>query len=219
MAEARYVAHEAYVPPEGAEAALARFRSVLERRRSVRQFRPDPVPRAWIEEILRCACSAPSGANKQPWHFVAVSDPELKRRIRLAAEEEERRFYSERASEEWLRDLEPLGTDADKGFLEVAPWLVVMFKQVRPQGGGKHYYVDESCGIAAGMLLAAAQEAGLATLTHTPSPMGFLGELLGRPRGERAFLLVPMGLPAEELRVPELACQRKPMDEVVDWRD
>ena len=211
--------HEPYRPAEGADAALERFEGVLRQRRSVRDFSEEPVPRELVEGVLRCACSAPSGANKQPWFFVVVGDPGLKRRIRIAAEEEERRFYAERASEEWLRDLEPLGTDPDKSFLERAPWLVVMFKVVRPGDGGKHYYVDESCGIAAGMLLAAAQEAGLATLTHTPSPMGFLGDLLGRPKGERAFLLVPVGWPAAEVTVPVAAVARKPMAEVVEWRD
>ncbi|MCA9537626.1 MAG: nitroreductase family protein [Myxococcales bacterium] len=182
-------------------------------RRSVRDFRPDPVP---IEVLRRCvhlAAQAPSGANKQPWTFVLVTDPALKRRIRQGAEAEERAFYGGRASVEWLEDLAPLGTDADKPFLETAPALIVVFAQSRGADDSKHYYVKESVGIACGMLLMALHLCGLATLTHTPSPMQFLGEILGRPAFERAFLLIPVGYPAADCRVP--AIERKPLDAVL----
>ncbi|MCA8944185.1 MAG: nitroreductase family protein, partial [Planctomycetes bacterium] len=167
------------------------------------------------EEIVATATTAPSGANKQPWRFVCVQDLDTKRKIRAAAEREERELYAHRANAEWLADLEPLGTDANKEFLEVAPWLIVVFKLLRADGGGQHYYPTESVGIASGMLLAAAQQAGLATLTHTPSPMGFLREVLGRPEHERPFLLIPLGYPAEGCEVPQVASQRKPLDEVM----
>lgn len=175
------------------------------------------VSRETVEWVIRAAGTAPSGANKQPWRFVAVSDPGLKREIRLAAEEEEREFYARRAPAEWLADLAPLGTDEHKEFLEVAPWLVVVFKLMRGDDGGQVYYVNESVGIACGLLLAAAHHAGLATLTHTPSPMGFLSRVLGRPAHERAFLLVPMGYPAEDCQVPDVA--RKGLDEISVWRE
>jgi nitroreductase len=199
------------VPP--AEAARA-FHDVMRRRRSVRMFSDRPVPREAIEWVVRAACTAPSGANKQPWRFVCVSDPELKRKIRLAAEEEERAFYERRANDEWLRDLAPLGTDEDKAYLEVVPWLVVIFRLTQTDEGGQVYYGDESVGIATGMLLAAAHHAGLATLTHTPSPMKFLAEVLGRPAHERAYMLIPIGYPADDAEVPSHALSRKPLDEV-----
>jgi nitroreductase len=190
------------------------FRDRLAARRSVRDFSSDPVPRALIEAVVAAAASAPSGANKQPWRFVCVANVELKRKIRLAAEAEEREFYERRATEAWKADLAPLGTDEDKAFLEVAPWLVVVFRLVKGDDGGGVYYGDESVGIATGMLLAAAQMAGLATLTHTPSPMGFLAEVLGRPAHERAYMLIPMGWPAESCRVPAAALLKKPLGEV-----
>lgn len=193
------------------------FHELMDRRRSVREFSDRPVPKALIDELVRTASTAPSGAHKQPWTFCAVNDAELKRRIREAAEEEERRNYGGRMSEAWLRDLEPLGTDADKPFLETAPWLVVVFKRAYEEGpeGEKrnNYYVTESVGLATGLFLTAAHQAGLATLTHTPSPMNFLAELLERPANERAFLLIPVGHPAEECRVPDL--RRKPLDQVL----
>jgi len=199
----------------------ASFRAFLDSRRTVRDFSPDPVPRPVIEELVRAASTAPSGAHKQPWTFVAVADPDLKRRIRLAAEREEKLSYEGRMSEEWRRDLEPLGTTWEKPFLEIAPWLVVLFKQehgLHPDGAtSKHYYVNESVGIAAGMFLAAVHHAGLVTVTHTPSPMGFLGEILGRPRNERAFLLLPIGYPAPGAKVPDLA--RKPLEQVLVVRE
>lgn len=219
MAEPLFVPYaDRYVPPTSPEAALHAFHDVMRRRRSVRHFSDAPVSRALVEELVRIATTAPSGANKQPWRFVAVSDPQLKRRIRLAAEKEEREFYAHRASPEWLKDLEPLGTDPDKGFLETAPWLVVVFKLVRDDDEGQVYYVHESVGIAAGFLLAAAQHAGLATLTHTPNPMGFLSEVLGRPKHEKPFLLIPLGYPAPDCRVPRAALARKPLEEVLILR-
>lgn len=190
------------------------FRERMDRRRSVRFFSDRPVPQALMEELIRTAGTAPSGANKQPWTFCLVGDPELKRRIREAAEREERISYTGRMSAEWLADLAPLGTDWRKPFLETAPWLVVVFKQVhghRPDGSkAKHYYVEQSVGIACGLLIAAIHNAGLATLTHTPSPMNFLQDILGRPANERAFLLLPVGYATSPCPVPDIA--RKPLD-------
>lgn len=206
---------ERYVPPTSPEEAARQFHDVLALRRSVRAFSDKPVSKETIEWVVRAAATAPSGANKQPWRFVAVSDPELKRKIREAAEEEEREFYGRRASDRWLRDLAPLGTDDHKPYLEIAPWLVVIFKLNRTDDGGQVYYADESVGIATGMFLAAAQLAGLATLTHTPSPMKFLADLLMRPAHERAYMLIPVGYPAEDCEVPVHATRRKPLGEVL----
>ncbi len=172
--------------------------------------RDRPVPRALIEDCLRAAGTAPSGANQQPWHFVAVSDPAVKRRIREAAEAEEREFYAHRAPPDWLEALAPLGTDASKPFLEVAPWLIAVFIrrfERLPDGGKrKHYYTDESVGLATGLLVAALHHAGLVSLTHTPSPMKFLNDILGRPKDlERPFLLLVAGYPAPDARVPDIA--------------
>jgi len=190
------------------ERRAAAFADELSRRRTVRDFAPTPVPRAVIEHCLRAAGSAPSGANQQPWRFVAVSDAGIKRRIRAAAEAEERSFYERRAPEQWLAALAPLGTDADKPFLEVAPWLIAVFYErfVLDEAGVKHkrYYPHESVGIATGLLIAALHRAGLATLTHTPSPMGFLNQILGRPRNEMPYLLLVAGHPAEGCRVPDI---------------
>jgi nitroreductase len=208
--------HDPGVPPVE---ALQRVHDVLRRRRSIRAFSDRPVSRETIEWLVRCAGTAPSGANKQPWRFVCVASADLKRKIRLAAEEEERAFYSERASEEWLRDLAPLGTDEDKRYLDIAPWLVVVFKLTRDDDDGLIYYADESVGIAVGMFLAAAQAAGLATLTHTPSPMKFLCEVLGRPPNERPFVLIPVGYPADECEVPEHALWRKPLEDVAVFHE
>jgi nitroreductase len=194
----------------------------MRERRSVRDFSSRPVPREVVEACIEAACTAPNGANRQPWHFVAVSrdDPELRRRIREAAEEEERRFYEERAPEEWLEALAPLGTDAEKPFLEEAPWLVVIFAESwSPDGEGgrrKNYYVTESVGIATGMLITAVHLAGLVALTHTPSPMGFLNEVLDRPENERAFLVLVVGYPDEEARVPVI--EKKPLEQVSTFR-
>jgi nitroreductase len=196
------------------------FRSQIARRRTVRHFSDRPVPRALIDECLQAAGSAPSGANLQPWHFTVVTDPKLKKKIREAAEEQERHFYDHRASDEWLEALAPLGTDEHKPYLEIAPCLIAIFSQPyhrEPDGTKvKHYYPAESVGIATGFLIAALHDAGLATLTHTPSPMGFLNEVLGRPPHERAFLLLVVGFPAEDATVP--AIERKPLDEFVTHR-
>jgi nitroreductase len=188
----------------------------MRQRRSVRFFSDRPVEREAIEAICLAAGTAPSGANKQPWRFVCVSDPGLKKKIREGAEAEEREFYSRKANAEWLKDLEPFDTTPDKAFLEVAPWLIVVFKLMKTDEGGQVYYVNESVGIATGMLLAAIHHAGLASLTHTPSPMAFLGEILQRPEHERPFLLIPVGYPAENCVVPDI--QRKPLGKVVMWR-
>ena len=206
---------ERAVPSQPPEDAARAFHQVMRTRRSVRHFSDRPVSRETIEWVVRTAHGAPSGANKQPWRFVCVQDAATKRRIRLAAEQEEREVYQRRANEEWLRDLAPLGTDPDKSFLEVAPWLVVVFQLTHLDDGSQVYYLKESCGIATGFLLAAAHHAGLATLTHTPSPMGFLGEVLGRPQHERPFLLVPMGHPAADCRVPAAAMVRRPLEDVM----
>lgn len=206
---------ERYDPGETPEVVTARLYEVLRRRRTVRMYSDRPVSRETIENLVRIAGSAPSGANKQPWRFVCVQDASLKREIRLAAEEEEREFYGRRASEEWLADLAPLGTDANKEFLEVAPWLIVVFKLVKDDDGSQTYYTNESVGIAVGMLLAAAHMAGLATLTHTPSPMKFLRDVLQRPDYERPYLLIPVGYPAEGCVVPRFALGRKGLGQVM----
>ncbi len=195
-------------PPEEMKRRADRFLDEMSRRRSVREFSDRPVPDEVLRTCLEVAASAPSGANRQPWHFVVVADPEVKRRIREAAEREERDFYHGRAPSDWLEALEPLGTDEHKPFLETAPYLIAVFARLYGFDGDgqkiKHYYVNESVGIAVGFLLAALQEAGLATLTHTPSPMRFLSEILDRPRNERPFLLIPVGYPAPGARVPEI---------------
>mgnify|MGYP003387259298 CR=1 FL=1 len=193
--------------------AVRSFFETIDQRRTVREFATTPVPLELIEWVIRAAGTAPSGANKQPWRFVVVGDAETKRKMREAAEVEEREFYTRRASPEWLADLAPLGTDTNKEFLEKAPWVIVVFKLMQTDEGKQVYYVNESVGIAVGMLLAAAQIAGLATLTHTPSPMGFLSEVLGRPAHERAFVVIPIGYAAEGCRVPDI--HRKPLSEVM----
>jgi nitroreductase len=195
------------------------FQQQMAGRRSTRQFSTEPVPRELVEALLATACSAPSGANKQPWTFVAISDPTVKAAIREAAEREERRFYKELAPEEWLRDLAPLGTDWVKAHITDAPWVIVVFAQdygLAPDGKkSKHYYVNESVGIAVGFLLAAVRNAGLVALTHTPAPMEFLKRELDRPANERAYVLMPIGYPAPDARVPEIT--RRPLDRSVVW--
>lgn len=213
----KMIPHVPYAPEGTALEGAERFEGVMRQRRTVREFSDRPVPREVIETIIRAAGSAPSGANKQPWRFVAVSDPAIKKQIREAAEAEEREFYGRRVSDEWREDLRPFGTDEHKPFLEIAPWLIVVFKLVKTDEGGQTYYTNESVGIATGLLLAAAQHAGLATLTHTPSPMKFLGEVLGRPAHERAFLLIPVGYPANGCTVP--AIERKKLDEILVVHD
>lgn len=216
MTAAEFVPYpDRYVPKVAPEVALATFHDALRRRRSVREFDDRPVSREVIEGLVRCAHTAPSGANKQPWRFVCVQDPAVKARIREGAEQEEREFYERRANDEWLSDLAPLGTDAHKEFLTVAPWLVVVFQLTKTDDGGQVYYLKESVGLACGMFLAAAQLAGLATLTHTPSPMAFLGDILGRPAHERPFLLIPVGYPKAGCMVPKKALERRPLDEVM----
>lgn len=203
---------------EMAERANA-FYQQMRKRRSVRDFSSAPVPRQVIEDALRAAGSAPSGANMQPWHFCVVESAEIKKKIRLAAEAEEREFYQRRASEEWLDALAPLGTDAQKPFLETAPYLIVIFlKKFSEDGEGeqrKNYYTAESVGIATGMLLAALHNAGVATLTHTPSPMKFLNQILGRPNSERPYMIVVAGLPEEGAQVP--AITKKPLQEIAEF--
>ncbi|MDT8369522.1 MAG: nitroreductase family protein [Longimicrobiales bacterium] len=217
-----YAEYREYPPEEMTRRAEA-FRREVSRRRTIRDFSDRPVPRAVIENALLAAGTAPNGANLQPWHFVVVSNPEVKRRIRATAEAEEREFYERRAPEEWLRALEPLGTDPEKPFLERAPSLIAVFERkygVRPDGTRfKHYYVTESVGIATGILLLALHDAGLATLTHTPSPMGFLNEILERPDHERPFLLLVTGYPADDARVPEAALRKKPLSEIATFID
>lgn len=207
-------------PPDEMRARAAAFLAGMRQRRTVREFSDRPVARAVIEDCLRAAGTAPSGANLQPWHFVAVSEPALKRRIREAAEKEEREFYEHRAPQEWLDALAPLGTDASKPFLETAPWLIAIFAEthgVSPDGRHvKHYYVAESVGIATGILVTALHHSGLATLTHTPSPMGFLNEILGRPAHERAYLLLVAGHPAAGAKVPDIG--KKPLAAIADFR-
>lgn len=195
------------------------FREELQRRRTIRTFSNKPVPREIIEECLRAAGTAPNGANMQPWHFVVVSDPNVKKQIREGAEKEEREFYERRASEEWLEALAPLGTDWHKPFLEEAPYLIVIFglsNTILPDGEKrKNYYVIESVGIATGMLVTALHHAGLASLTHTPSPMAFLNKILQRPSNERPFLVLVVGYPAKETTVPDI--NKKSLDEIATF--
>jgi nitroreductase len=176
-------------------------------RRSIRDFSSEEIPEMVIKNVLKTAMSAPSGANKQPWKFVVVKDENIKKKIRIAAEKEEKKFYEHRATEEWLKDLNKFGTDWNKPFLENAPALIIVFRQSYDNSGGgkrKNYYVNESVGIACGFLLMALQNAGLVSLTHTPSPMGFLERILKRPKNEKAYLLIPVGFPAKNAEVPLL---------------
>ncbi len=197
----------------------ADFYADIQRRRTVRDFSDRPVSQEVIDNCLLAAGTAPNGANLQPWHFVVVRSPEIKQKIRLAAEEEERDFYQNRAPQEWLDALAPLGTDEHKPFLETAPYLIAIFAQsygLLPDGRRvKHYYVSESVGIATGFLIAGLHHAGLATLTHTPSPMGFLNDILERPSNERPFLLLVVGYPAEDATVPTIS--KKPLEEIATY--
>jgi nitroreductase len=208
-------------PPDEMETRAQSFYEDIRRRRTVRDFSPDPVPRAVIEHALLAAGTAPSGANMQPWHFAVIESSGIRRQIREAAEAEERAFYESRASHEWLAALAPLGTDADKPFLETAPVLIAIFAQRygRTAAGEKikHYYVAESVGIATGFLIAALHYAGLATLTHTPSPMGFLNTICGRPEAEKPFLLLVAGFPAEGCSVPRHGGIKKPLAAISSW--
>lgn len=208
------------IDDEGIVERLHQDLEIARSRRTVRQFSHRPVPREAIENALRIAGTAPSGAHRQPWHFVAISDSKLKARIRKAAEREERLFYEKKAPPEWLEALAPLGTDFVKNHLTDAPWLIVVFRrdyEVLPDGRRlKSYYMTESAGIAAGFLIQALHRAGLASLTHTPAPMTFLHEICGRPLGEKPFLILAVGHPAEDCRVPNLA--RKPLEEIAEFR-
>jgi nitroreductase len=205
------------VPPERMLERARAFNEQMDARRSVRDFSPDPVPRELIELAVRTASTAPSGAHRQPWTFVLVGDAQLKREIRVAAEREERVSYERRMSDEWVEALRPLGTDWRKPFLETVPWIVVVFAQLWAEDADgarrKNYYVRESVGIACGIFIAALHAMGLATLTHTPNPMGFLSEILGRPRNEKPFILFPIGYPSPDALVPDL--QRKPLEQVL----
>ena len=198
------------------ERARAHY-EMMDRRRTIREFSDRPVPRSLMEDLIRTASTAPSGAHKQPWTFCLIKDPAIRKEMRIAAEKEEYDSYNGRMSDEWLEALQPFGTDWNKPFIEKAPWIVVIFKKsydITEDGGkSKNYYVNESVGIAAGFFLAAAHNAGLATLTHTPSPMNFLGKVLNRPENERAFLLVPVGYPEEGTQVPNI--ERKSLDDVM----
>lgn len=224
MSEARFRPYHEYreLEPAAMRERARAFRLCMQSRRTVREFSPRPLPEGLIVDCLLAAGSAPSGANRQPWHFEVVGAPATKRRIRLAAEEEERAFYRERAPQEWLDALAPLGTDAEKPFLEVAPCLIAIFAERigrLPDGRSvKNYYVNESVGIATGLLIAALQQAGLATLTHTPSPMSFLRRILGRPENERPYLLLVAGYPAEKARVPDIARKTLPEIAALDGR-
>lgn len=210
----------ARVPSDEALRRGRAFLKTMEARRSVRHFSDEPVPREAIELAIRSASTAPSGAHRQPWRFVVVDDPAIKHRVRVAAEQEERQSYEGgRMSEEWLEALAPLGTDWRKPYLETVPYLVVVFEEIhgfhadgRPR---KNYYVRESVGLACGLFIAALHQMGLSTLTHTPSPMGFLRDILGRPKNERPYILFPIGYPAADAEVPDL--RRKGLDEVMLW--
>jgi nitroreductase len=220
-APARFIpltSYREYPPAEMAERAHA-FNADIQRRRTVREFTNRAVPREIIEQCLLAAGSAPSGAALQPWHFVAVSEPATKRTLRTEAEKEEREFYSGRAPQEWLDALAPLGTDEHKPFLETAPWLIAIFEKTHSllDDGRrvKNYYVSQSTGIACGILITALHHAGLATLTHTPSPMAFLNRILDRPKSERPFLLLVVGYPAEGVEVPDI--KRKPLGQIATF--
>ncbi len=220
MAEPKFLPLTEYqrLPEEEMKRRAEEFYQELRRRRTVRHFSDRPIAREIIERCLLAAASAPSGANRQPWHFVVVSDPEVKKKIRAAAEKEEAEFYGGRAPDDWLEALAPLGTDAHKPFLETAPYLIVIFGQSYELAGAakiKNYYVQESVGIATGFLIAAIHRAGLASLTHTPSPMKFLNELLGRPENERPYLILVVGYPADDARVPDIS--RKSLSEIATF--
>lgn len=211
-----YVSYtQAKFTPEECLQKSEEFFQLLSKRRTVREFSRKPIPIELIRNLIKTAGTAPSGAHKQPWTFCVVSDPQLKREIRIAAEEEERISYTSRMPDTWLEDLKPLGTDWHKPFLEDAPYLIIVFKQSYGRQGEKkiqHYYVNESVGIACGLLITAIHQAGLSTVTHTPSPMNFLSEILKRPAYEKPFLVLPVGYPKEETFVPDI--QRKKLEEI-----
>ena len=206
------VKHSAYEPEQSSEQAVAAFYEIIKKRRTVRMFSDREVPREVIETVIKIAGTAPSGEHKQPWRFIAISNAELKHTIREAIEEVEAEFYDSKASDRWLADLKEFETSADKSFIETVPWLIVVMAMRTTDDGGQVYYLNESVGIATGMLLTAAHMAGLATLTHTPSPMKFLRELLGRPENERPYMVIPMGYAADDCTVPDL--ERKSLGEI-----
>lgn len=218
MKKARFIPHTGYqeYPVQEMRKRAEEFRALLEKRRTVRDFSDRPVPRQIIENCIMAAGTAPNGANKQPWHFAVVESPALKKKIREAAEKEEREFYHRRAPQDWLEDLIPFGTDEHKPFLETAPYLIAIFAEsyaLDEEGNKeKNYYVKESVGIATGMLITAIHYAGLASLTHTPSPMKFLNELCKRPENEKPFLLLVVGYPAEDVKVPDIG--KKPLEKI-----
>jgi len=197
------------------------FYDHIRKRHTVRDFAPRPVPRDIIETCLLAAGTAPNGANHQPWHFAVIGDPAMKKKIRDAAEEEERAFYAGKAGEEWLEALKPIGTDPEKPFLEVAPWLICIFGERKSRGAGgrlyKNYYVPESVAIATGFLIVALHNAGLATLTHTPNPMSFLNEICGRPATDKPYILLVTGYPAEDAMIPAHAMNKKPLDRMATF--
>lgn len=207
------------MPDEAMEGAARGFYEHVKKRHTVRDFSDRPVPRKVIEDCVRAAGTAPSGANHQPWHFVAIANPDFKHQIRLAAEEEEKAFYAGGAGDEWLQALEPIGTNADKPHLDIAPWLIVVFAQRWGHFDDgtrfKNYYVPESVGIACGFLLTALHTAGLVALTHTPNPMKFLNGLLGRPESEKPIMIIAVGHPAEDAKVPAVAKLKKPLEEIL----
>ena len=202
-------------------ARAAEFYDFMRKRHTVRDFSPRPVPRDIIEQCLLAAGTAPNGANHQPWHFAVIGDSSIKKRIREAAEAEERAFYEGRAGEEWLAALKPLGTDPNKPFLETAPWLICIFGERKSRSADgqlrKNYYVPESVSIAAGVLIVALHQAGLVTLTHTPNPMGFLNEICGRPAADKPYLLMVVGYPAEDATIPAHALEKKPLDAIATF--
>lgn len=208
-------------PADQMQARAEAFLADIRRRHTVRDFSDRPVPRELIETCIRAAGTAPNGANHQPWHFCVIGDPAVKRRIREAAEAEEREFYAGKAGEEWLKALEPLGTDPDKPFLETAPWLIAVFGARRSVSADgvlrKNYYVPESVSIAVGFLIVALHQAGLVSLTHTPAPMGFLNEICGRPADEKPYILMVIGHPAEGATIPAHALDKKPLEAIASF--
>lgn len=211
------IPYHPFIPSAPSEQAAQDFYEIMNQRRTVRAFSDRPVPRAVIERVLLAAGTAPSGAHKQPWRFIAVRNKDIKHQIRLAAEEVERAFYQTKASDRWLKDLEAFGTDPDKSYIDTVPWLIIVMAMRTTDDGGQVYYLNESVGIATGMLLTAAHHAGLATLTHTPSPMNFLRQVLDRPEHERPYMVIPLGYPADECSVPDL--ERKGLDEIAVFID
>ncbi len=201
-----------YVPQAGAQQAAESFLEIADQRRTVREFSDRPVPRALIETIIRAGGTAPSGAHKQPWRFIAISDPATKHKVRGEIEKVEHEFYNKRASERWLNDLEEFETSEDKSYLDTVPWIIIVMALRTTDTGEQVYYLNESVGLATGLLLTAANHAGLCTVTQTPSPMGFLRELLDRPENERPYMVIPVGYPADGCTVPDI--ERKPLDEI-----